>query len=116
MMAEKWLQPVPGWSKAALMMVSLMGFSPLTVQGGDPFLGKEVYKRHCARCHGAAGHGELVGTPDFSWKGAGRNGLSRPDPQLVSRIKVGRGVCPSFHGILTDMDIMNVVTYLRTIR
>ncbi|MBF0613514.1 MAG: cytochrome c [Magnetococcales bacterium] len=79
-------------------------------------MGKEIYAKHCVKCHGQNGRGEMAGMPDFSWKGADRNGLSRSDPQLVGRIKVGKGICPAFHGILTDPEIMNVVTYLRTFR
>lgn len=83
---------------------------------GNPFAGEKIYARYCLNCHGAKGRGQMAGTPDFSWRGAMHNGLGTTDPELSARILQGKGICPGFRGILSDEDVSNVITHLRTLR
>ena len=77
---------------------------------GDPFLGAKVYNRHCAMCHGANGKAMVAGTPDFLHT----NLLAKPDFVLKEFIKAGRGIMPSFQGVLKDPEIFDVISYIRT--
>jgi cytochrome c6 len=80
------------------------------VFAGDPFLGANVYNEHCVRCHGANGKGVIAGTPDFLQP----NFLAKPDFELKAFIQNGRGIMPSYQGILKDREIMDVIAYIRT--
>ena len=77
---------------------------------GDPFLGARVYSEHCAVCHGANGKAVIAGTPDFLHT----NILAKPDFQIKTFIKSGKGIMPAFQGILKDQQIMDVIAYIRT--
>jgi cytochrome c6 len=77
---------------------------------GDPFLGAKVYNEHCVVCHGANGKGVIASTPDFLQT----NFLARPDFELKTSIKAGRGIMPAYEGILKDREIMDVIAYIRT--
>ncbi len=83
---------------------------------GNPFAGEKIYARYCLSCHGKKGEGVMANTPDFSWRGSGRNGLGVVDQKLAKRILTGKHTCPSFQGILSQEDVMNVITHLRTLR
>lgn len=80
------------------------------VIANDVFKGREVYVRDCALCHGASGEGRLPGLLGFSESQA----LYRSDEALNKVVRDGKGIMPSFNGLLTDDEIRNVVTYLRT--
>lgn len=66
--------------------------------------------RECMACHGAAGEGKLPGLPNFKEDQT----LFKTDSALGDIIRDGKGVMPSFNGLLKDEDIRNVVAYLRT--
>ena len=80
------------------------------VFAGDPFLGAQVYNEHCVVCHGANGKGVIASTPDFLQT----NFLAKPDFELKSFIKAGRGIMPAYQGILKDHEILDVIAYIRT--
>lgn len=77
---------------------------------GDPFQGASVYNQHCVGCHGANGKGVIAGTPDFVQP----NFLAKPDFELKAFIKSGKGIMPSFQGILREGEIADVIAYIRT--
>ncbi len=79
-------------------------------QAADIFKGRDIYTRHCVICHGPDGRGVLASAPDF----ARGQGLLRNDFDLVQTVRSGRGVMPSFQGILSPPDMLDVVAYLRT--
>lgn len=89
---------------------------PKGLLAGSPFDGEKVFTRYCRSCHGSKGGGVLPGAPDFSWRGLGNNGLTLPDPELANRIQSGGRSCPTFGGILSRLEILDVITYLRTLR
>ncbi|MCG6970145.1 MAG: cytochrome c [Gammaproteobacteria bacterium] len=80
------------------------------VFAGDPFLGANVYNEHCVRCHGANGTGIIAGTPDFLQPSF----LAKPDFELKAFISAGKGIMPSYQGILKEREIMDVIAYIRT--
>lgn len=73
--------------------------------------GAEIYRQHCASCHGASGNSSWPGAPDL----ARREGLLRTDQALVQILRTGRGAKPGFQGLISDADLLNVVAYSRTL-
>jgi mono/diheme cytochrome c family protein len=85
---------------------------------GDPRAGAELYRLHCATCHGADGKGSLAaGTPDYT----GARGLrTRSDAELAQIVTEGRlpeppavNPMPPWGTVLTAQAIRDVVAYLR---
>ncbi|MBF0181289.1 MAG: c-type cytochrome [Magnetococcales bacterium] len=97
-----------------LAVVALVGVG--AAEAGNPFAGQGVFARHCQGCHGPQGRGVLASTPDFSWRGMQTNGLMAADPELAQRIMRGKNACPSYQGILSEAEVMDVITHLRTLR
>ena len=77
---------------------------------GDVFKGADVYRDHCRGCHGASGRGEVGNTPDFTLG----EGLLQSDMALMQAIAVGKGVMPGYRGVLSDEDILDVISYIRS--
>ncbi|WP_455222513.1 c-type cytochrome [Kaarinaea lacus] len=77
---------------------------------GDPFAGSAIYAEHCVSCHGGDGSGEVAGTPSF------RGGalMSKGEFELRDKVRNGKDLMPRFEGILTEEQIEDVVTYIRT--
>lgn len=110
-------RPSSGRSVRHNLAVVLLFFSlyprPETAQAADPFAGpgaSELYSNHCQVCHGADGRGVMPETPDLATSAAL---LSQSDITLLQTIKTGKGVMPAFNGILTERQILDVVTYMR---
>lgn len=89
--------------------LSLVGATALA---SDPIRGSDLYRTHCASCHGANGRPVLPGAPDFSQPTA----LLKPDLTLLASIRAGRGAMPAYQGLLRDRDILDIVAHLRTLR
>ncbi len=83
---------------------------PQLVYSSDVFNGKEVFTRECMACHGAGGEGVMPGLPNFKKDQT----LFKADKQLMDIIRDGRGIMPSFGGLITEEDIRDVTAYLRT--
>lgn len=81
-------------------------------RAADVFRGAEVYRMHCASCHGPSGISVMPGAPNL----ARGEGLMMPDVQLVASVQRGRNAMPGYLGILNDRDIYNVIAYARTLR
>lgn len=94
--------------------VALTGMMLLTgnVLAGDPGKGSTVYRTHCVTCHGERGEGAMPGVPDFSRGEA----LMQPDRALAESIIQGKTIMPAFQGILSDDEVLDVITFLRTMR
>ena len=72
--------------------------------------GHEVFMQKCMGCHGESGVGKLPDQPNFK-KG---DAFFKSDSALIDIIREGKGVMPSFNGILSEEDIRNVVVYIKT--
>ncbi len=82
-----------------------------TVQAADIVQGQRVYERHCASCHGADGRPLVPGSPDFS-KG---ETLQLSDVDLVRATKVGKNLMPAYDRVISEEDILSVLSYIRTL-
>lgn len=94
---------------AAMACVGLMA-GP--AWAGDLLRGADLYRTHCAGCHGASGRPMMPGAPDFSRATA----LLKPDTTLLASIRSGKGAMPGYAGQLRDRDILDLVAHLRTLR
>lgn len=101
----------------ALLVLVVVFIVPIpSLFAGDPFNGEKVFQRYCHDCHGRNQDESMPGTPDFSWRGIGNNGLHLTDPELQEKILAGGGSCPSFRGILSKAEVQDVITHLRSLR
>lgn len=82
------------------------------VWAADPQKGNKLYTKNCQNCHGANGVAQMPGVPDFR-RG---EGLLRSDDDLLQFIRNGSGMMPAYRGLLSDRDILDVISYLRTLR
>ena len=92
----------------SIFLISLMAANP--VSAGDPFAGSAIYAEYCVNCHGGDGAGEIAGTPSFR----GGNLMMKSNIELINRIRNGKDLMPSFAGVLSEEQIDDVVTYIRT--
>ena len=72
--------------------------------------GREVYATNCQVCHGTNGRGVVPDAPDFSFG----DRLIKPDIELFNSISSGKGMSPAYRGVLSEQEIFNVISYLRT--
>jgi len=81
------------------------------VGAADVFSGKAVYTSYCQGCHGRSGRGEMPGTPNFTRGGT----LMQPDLSLYHQIADGKNAMPGFRGVLSEHEILDVISYIRTL-
>ncbi|CAD5372290.1 Cytochrome c oxidase subunit CcoP [Rubrivivax sp. A210] len=98
--------------RLACGLLAAAACAPFPTWAANPDHGAELYRSHCASCHGNDGRPVLPGAPDFSRPTA----LLKPDLALLATIRSGRGGMPAFAGQLRDRDILDVVAHLRTLR
>ena len=97
-------------SYARIIGIFVIFCSPQLVHSNDVFKGKEVFMRECMACHGNAGEGNMPGLPNFKEDQT----LFKNDNELMDIIRDGKGIMPSFNGLISDEDIRDVTAYLRT--
>jgi mono/diheme cytochrome c family protein len=79
--------------------------------------GADSYKAKCAMCHGADG---LAATPMgktmkiASFKDPAM--VKAPDAQFIASTTNGKGKMPAYKGKLTDAQIKDLVSYIRTLQ
>jgi mono/diheme cytochrome c family protein len=74
--------------------------------------GQRNYERQCARCHGLTGVPVMPETPNLAM----RERMNKPDLMLLQYLKMPTANHPSYFGILTDQEILEVIRYLRVMR
>lgn len=97
---------------AVVTAVCLQAFAAAGSRGQDIFNGEALYEAHCARCHGPQGVPVLPGTPDFT-RG---EGLIATDRTLMQSVQNGKGLMPSFDHVLSEQEMLDVITYARTLQ
>lgn len=81
-------------------------------QAADLNQGGDIYRQHCAQCHGASGRPVLPSAPDLSRPTA----LMKSDLALLASIRQGRGGMPAYQAQFRDRELLDIVAYLRTLR
>ena len=73
--------------------------------------GRVIYEMHCVGCHGEGGRSIDPTVPSF----ANGDALFMMDSELLDRIRQGNQTMPAFRGLLSDQEIRDVISYLRTL-
>lgn len=93
----------------ALLLPATATAAPAKPAAADP--GEKVYREVCQACHmadarGAVGAGRIASL-------AGNENLAYPE-YPISVVTGGKGGMPWFRGALTDQQIADAITYVRT--
>jgi mono/diheme cytochrome c family protein len=99
------------WPLALVLAAILAGAAEPALSAGFG-LGAPVYEQHCASCHGGDGKPLLPGSPDFT-RG---ESLLKSDRELMDAIRFGVGSMPGFDQLIDREGLLNVVTFIRTLR
>lgn len=95
----------------SLLVPLLLAFLSGNSYAGDIVNGGKLYARYCVTCHGVDGVNIMPDAPNF----ASSERLLRPDIFILASIKEGKNAMPAFQGMLKDQEILDVITYLRTL-
>jgi cytochrome c6 len=98
--------------KAVFWALASILWACSAANAADVIKGADLYKQHCAGCHGGDGRPVMPMAPDFSRPTA----LLKPDLALLGAIRDGKGAMPAYQGLLRDRDILDIVAHLRTLR
>lgn len=99
-------------ARSLLAAAGLAMLAAMPVQAADLVAGKRHYTAYCAGCHGMDGMSLRPQAPKLA---LGER-MAQPDFVLVNTLKSGFGSHPSFLGILNDRELLDVVSYVRTLR
>jgi cytochrome c6 len=91
--------------------LALASLSPIA-GAANMMRGQQIYNMHCAVCHGARGEGIMPEAPKFAMG----ERLNQPDMALMQSVRNGKEKMPPFFGVLKDTDILDVLSYVRTLR
>lgn len=95
---------------ALLGVITLL--TTLSAQAIDLGRGQRLFNLHCAACHGVNGIPVVPNAPAFAM----RERLDQPDFVLMQSVKMGKNTMPPFFGLLQDMEIADILQYVRTLR
>jgi len=111
--------------KTALITIItvLLTATPLVfaqIHRGDPKVGETVYQQKCVRCHGTDLDGNGPDSRDLIVQPANlQSALSRSKTDWELLVAISNGVLfspmHSFRGRLTDEQMLDVLSYIRTI-
>ncbi|MGO4380268.1 cytochrome c [Pseudoduganella sp. RAF19] len=82
----------------------------LIVHGGARADGKALFTKNCAACHQASGKGIPGAFPAL----AGNKFVQGPPAEVAAVLLKGRGGMPDFSPTLSDADIAEVLSYVRS--
>jgi len=107
---------------ASALSVIILGSSWATGQTlrGNPEAGQAVYEKQCLRCHGGRLDGKGPDSQDLIVRPAdlqSQASRTKTDWELLVTISNGVLFSPmhSFRGKLTDQQMMDVLSYIRTV-
>jgi mono/diheme cytochrome c family protein len=72
----------------------------------------DTYKAKCAMCHGADGSKSMMGAKPLN----GPDVQKMSDADLTDAITNGKGKMPAYKGKLSDAQIKDLVSYIRTLK
>ena len=79
--------------------------------------GEDIYKSNCTPCHGEAGDANTPAGKTFKAASfSSPDALKKTDAELLAFTKKGKGQMPPWDGVLTDDQLMKVITYIRTLQ
>lgn len=95
-----------------ILLLVLLAPLAQAAHAADVMKGGQLYRMHCASCHGGSGISAMPNAPSF----ARGERMTQPDQMLLGSIRRGRGAMPGFFGVLTDRDTLDVIAYMRSMR
>jgi cytochrome c6 len=95
-----------------VLLLALLAPLAQAACAADVMKGGQLYRMHCASCHGASGVSAMPNAPSF----ARGERMMQPDQTLLGSIRRGRGAMPGFFGVLSDRDTLDVIAYMRSMR
>lgn len=79
--------------------------------------GEDVYKTSCAQCHGLTGEADTPAGKVYKARSLKSSEvLKMSDTEMLALAKKGKGQMPAWEDILTDDQIKDVITYIRTLQ
>lgn len=96
-----------------IALVALMAASTMTTAFAQG-TGAENYKAKCAMCHAA--DGSASGPAGKSLKVPAFSASKLTEAEMITETKAGKGKMPAFAGKLTDAQIKDVVTYVKSLK
>lgn len=100
--------------------VIIMGAVALAMALAIPAMGEDdaatLYKKNCATCHAADGTGSAVGKKLGAKDFKDPDVVKQSDAEFTKITREGKGKMPKFEGKLTDAQIKELVTYIRTLQ
>jgi cytochrome c6 len=93
-------------------LVAALLWVALPAGAADMVNGQKIYAQHCKVCHGDRGVPVMPQAPAFS---RGER-LMQPDLMLLTSIRAGRNAMPGFMGLLSDREILDVISFLRVLQ
>jgi mono/diheme cytochrome c family protein len=94
---------------AAIAILAALGGQ---AAAADVVRGGQTYAMHCAMCHGPAGQGVHPLAPKFN---RGER-LLQSDMALLNTIRSGKNAMPPFMGVLRDREILDAISFVRTLQ
>ncbi len=91
---------------------ALLVMLPTTALAVDLVKGQSLYLIHCSGCHGGKGMSANPEVPNF----ARGERLFQPDSVLIDVVRSGSNAMPAFMGILQDGEILDVISYAKTLQ
>jgi cytochrome c6 len=98
---------------AAMILLAASIAAPVFAQSA----GADTYKSKCAMCHGPDGTaatpmGKMMKIPSFKDPAVAKDS----EATLIAITKNGKGKMPAYNGKLTDAQIKEVVSFIRTLQ
>lgn len=96
------------------LLLALLGVFVMTgsAHAYDMMRAKMNYDRYCAACHGFNGMSVMPDAPHLRMN----EGLLQTDLEILGKLKRGSARKPPMSGILSDQDLLDIITYSRTLR
>lgn len=95
-----------------VQLTVLLSFFSIPVSALDLVKGESLYQIHCSGCHGEKGVSPNPEVPNF----ARGEQLFQADSDLINVVRDGKNSMPAFLGILQDREILDVISYARTLQ
>ena len=94
------------------LLAASLAMLPTMALAVDLVNGKNLYLIHCSGCHGEKGNSVNPEAPNF----ARGERLFQSDDALIDVVRSGRESMPAYMGILQDREILDVISYAKTLQ
>ena len=93
-------------------LAAVLAMLPTRVLAADLANGQNLYLIHCSGCHGEKGNSLNPEAPNF----ASGERLFQSDDALIDVVRSGSKAMPSFMGILQEREMLDVISYAKTLQ